>query len=91
MMLVSVPEMYRANFGTGWKTQTILYKSKTNPNDRIEYQVEAMGAFGSEERIVRLKKWWIFDSVYDIDTNTINKSDWIEVNEYVNELEIKGG
>jgi hypothetical protein len=82
---------YNLLWGSGWKTQEILYKSKTNPKDRIEYQMQDMGAFGYDERIVRVKEGWLFDSVYPIDTSKINKSDWIEVNEYVNELGIKGG
>jgi hypothetical protein len=81
----------RILWGSGWKTQDILYRNKKNENERIEYQMEDMGAFGYNQRIVRVKKGWLFDSVYPLDTNLINKSDWIQVNEYVNELRIKGG
>ena len=49
------------------------------------------GAFGYNRRIVKVSKGLIFNSTESIDTSIIDKSKWNRVDEYVNELGLKGG
>ncbi len=77
---------------SSWKTQEILYRSRTHKNHRIELQMRDIGAFGYHRRIVEVKPFLFFDLPSEIDTAGINKKkNWYRVDEYVNELELKGG
>jgi hypothetical protein len=74
-----------------WKTQEIIYRHLTDSNCRIEYQLQGMGALGYNSRIVKVETVLFLDFAEEIDTSRIDKSDWQRVDEYINELELKGG
>lgn len=76
---------------SSYKTQTIIYRSKRNPNIRIEFQMQDIGAFGYKRRIVKISPGYFFDSVQDIDLIDFDTLEWMKVNEDVNELKLKGG
>ncbi len=76
---------------SSWKTQEVLYRSRSNKNRRIEFQMRDLGALGYRRRIVEVKTFFFFNLPSEIDTARINKKDWYRVNEYVDELEMKGG
>ncbi|MFN3405871.1 MAG: hypothetical protein ACK40G_17385 [Cytophagaceae bacterium] len=79
-------------WGGGYKTQDILFRNKRFSNIRIEFQMEDIGAFGYNRRTVKvvqltpLLRWTTYTEIDKIDMN-----EWIKVDEYVNELELKGG
>lgn len=79
------------HLGSPYKTQEIIYRNKLNKNITIEYQMQDSGAFGYNRRIVKVSKGLIFNSTESIDTSIIDKSKWDRVDEYVNELGLKGG
>lgn len=79
------------NLGTSYKTQEIIFRNNSDKHLLIEYQMQDLGAFGYNRRIVKVSKGLIFDSTEEIDTSKIDKSRWDKVDEYVNELELKGG
>jgi hypothetical protein len=74
-----------------YKTPKIIYRNKKNTNITIEFQMQDSGALGYNRRIVKVTKGIIFNSTEKIDTAQIDKTKWILVNEYVNEMGIKGG
>jgi hypothetical protein len=74
-----------------WKTQDIVYRHLKNKNCRIEYQMQDVGAFGYNKRIVKVETFLFIDFTEEIDTTYLDKSHWQRVEEYVNELELKGG
>ncbi len=80
------------SWGSGYKTQDIIYRQKGNTDNRIEYQMEDIGALGYNRRTVKiiqltpLLQWITTTDTDDIDTNV-----WTKVDEYVNELGLKGG
>jgi hypothetical protein len=76
---------------SSWKTQEVLYRSRSHKDHRIEFQMRDIGALGYRRRIVEVKPFLFFDLPSEIDTAGINKKDWYRVDEYVNELEMKGG
>lgn len=79
-------------WGGGFKTQDILFRSKKFSNITVEFQMEDIGAFGYNRRTVRviqltpMLKWTTFIEIDKIDLN-----EWMKVDEYVNELGLKGG
>jgi hypothetical protein len=73
-----------------YKTQTVMYRSKTNPDIRIEFQMQDIGAFGYNERIIKISPGYFFDSTQEIDVKEIDTLNWAKVDEYVNELGLKG-
>ncbi len=75
--------------GSGWKTQNILFRNKENSKIRIEFQMEDVGAFGYQRRIVKVEPGLLFDSIDRIDTISLNKADWKQVDELVNEMNLK--
>lgn len=76
-------------FGSGYKTQEVIYRYKENPNIRIEFQMEDMGAFGYNRRIVKVTPILFFNNTAKIDTTQIDQSKWSRVDEYVNKLGLK--
>ena len=74
-----------------FKTQEIIYRNKENKNVTIEFQLQDIGAFGYNRRIVKVTGGVISNSIEKIDTATIDKTKWDLVNEDVNELNLKGG
>lgn len=74
-----------------WKTQTILYRSKENRDHFIAFQLQDKGALGYNRRRVKIKRINGFlNLVTDYDSDSAPK-DWIEVNENINEVGLKGG
>lgn len=74
-----------------WKTQEIVYRHRTDRSCRIEYQMQDVGAFGYNRRVVKVEPFLFIDLAEEVDTTQLSKSDWQRVNEYVNELRLKGG
>ena len=95
LFIVSVLIKFLADtfsFGSGYKTQDILYRQEDNPNNRIEYVWEDIGAFGynkTYQKVIRITP--LFEWRTNTNTSNLDKSSWKEVNEYVNELGLKGG
>lgn len=76
---------------TSPKTQSIDYRSKLNPDHRIEFQMRPTG-LGYQRRYVVVKPVLPFlNWVTRIKRGTVDESKWIKVDEYVNELNLKGG
>lgn len=79
--------------GNHYKTQTILYRQNGHPNNRIENQWSDVGAFGYNRRTVKiiqvtpLLQW----TTEFADETEITQGSWTRVDEYVNELGLKGG
>ena len=74
-----------------WKTQEVIYRHRTDKNCRIEYQMQDIGVFGYNRRIVKVEPFLFIDLAEEVDTSQLSESDWQRVNEYVNELRLKGG
>ena len=75
-------------FSVGFLTITndiLLYKHKTNPTTTIMTQTIGQGALGADgHRTVKLEPFFNFwNKTTIIDTTTIDKSEWIFVNEKI--------
>lgn len=80
------------SWGGTYKTQFITHRSKLDPDYRIESQMMDMGALGYRKRIVKVKDFtFLFKWVTPIGNEMIDPTLWTEVNEYVNELDLKRG
>jgi hypothetical protein len=89
-VLVRISEVI--HFGTGFKTQTVLYRMKSNPERRIEFQMEDVGALGYNRRTVEITPcFYFFSSWREVDENAVDTTKWRYVNEAVNEIGLKGG
>lgn len=80
------------SFGSGYKTQDILYRQINNSSIRVEYVWEDIGALGynkTYQKVIPITP--LFEWRTTIDPSNLDKSSWKEVNEYVNELGLKGG
>lgn len=73
-----------------WKTQEIVYRHRMDRSCRIEYQMQDVGAFGYNRRVVKVESFLFIDFAEEVDTTQLSKSDWQRVDEYVNELGLKG-
>lgn len=74
-----------------WKTQVIFYRNSKHPQQTIEYRMRSKYGYAYEKQIVRKKKLLPFmDDIIAVDTNTIDKSKWIRVNENINEMMFPG-
>ncbi|MBD0255670.1 MAG: hypothetical protein ICV83_08115 [Cytophagales bacterium] len=73
-----------------WKTQEVCYRSRREKDHRIEFQMKDIGALGYKQRIVEVKPFLWFNIISETDTSALDKQDWDRVDEYVNELELKG-
>ena len=62
-----------------------------NDQHRIEFQMQDVGAFGYNRRIVEVETFLFIDFAEEIDTSQIDKSEWQRVDEYINEIGFKGG
>jgi len=74
-----------------YKTQTIIYIHKNNPELSIEFQMKDIGALGYKRRVIKRDKSLFFERKTEIDTAKIDLSNWRKVNIYKNELNLKGG
>lgn len=77
--------------GGKWRTQAILFENKYNPEIRIEFQMQDVGALGYNRRIVLISPQAESYSIEYIDTGKVDKGEWIFVNKDINELGLKGG
>lgn len=75
-------------WGGDWKTQTILYRNKSNDKKTIEFQMRGdRFSFGYKKRVInRLKLFPSIDWTTDIDTSKIDHKQWKKINQYVNEM-----
>lgn len=74
-----------------WKTQVILYRNSKHPQQTIEYRMRSKYGYAYEKQIVLKKKLLPYmDDISVVDTNTIDRSKWIRVNENVNEMMFPG-
>ena len=74
--------MFSVGFG-GWTNEMILYRNKTNKNISINQQIFDVGALGyGGHRTAELTPFLkYFQIIKQIDTNKIDKTIWIFVNE----------
>lgn len=74
---------------SSYKTQTIIYVHKNNPELSIEFQMKDIGALGYKRRIIKRNKKLFFKQETIIDTTKIDLSKWEKVNIYKNELNLR--
>lgn len=79
------------NLFSSYKTQTIIYIHKNNPELTIEFQMKDIGALGYKRRIIKRNKKTFFNQEIAIDTTKIDLSKWRKVDIDKNELNLKGG
>ena len=77
------------NIFSSYKTQTILYVHKNNPELSIEFQMKDIGALGYKRRIIKRNKKLYFKQEIVIDTTKIDMSKWRKVNIDKNKLNLK--
>lgn len=77
------------HIGSPYKTQSILFKNKKDPNINIVFQMQDSGALGYNRRMVKIEKGIIWDSYSDFDTIGIDTTQWKKVDIFVNELGLK--
>lgn len=53
--------------------------------------MQDIGARGYHKRMVKVEPGILWDTVSPVDINTLDKTRWRKVDEYVNELGLKGG
>ncbi|MBL3655160.1 hypothetical protein [Fulvivirga sediminis] len=73
-----------------WKSQKIIYRHRLDQQHRIEFQMQDVGALGYNRRIVEIKPFLFFHLTEEIDTSNIDKNEWLQVDEEINEIEFKG-
>lgn len=73
-----------------WKTQTILYQNTADNNKTINAQMRANRfQFGYNNRVIEIKELAPFIQwTTDVDTLTIDRSQWKKVNIRINELNL---
>ena len=73
-----------------WKTQDILYQNKQLTSEKVEFQMQDVGARGYNKRTVEVMYLTdLFMIVSPLDKNIDKRAGWIKVDENVNELELK--
>ncbi len=78
------------NWGGGFKTQELLYTSKGNPSQSIEFQMKDLGAFGYARRTVEIEPCcFFFRKVRLVDEEKVDKTQWKYIGKDVNELGLK--
>ena len=77
-------------WGADWKTQTIIYESRNNRSQAIEFQMRGdRFAFGYKKRVVKREKLMPFvDYITDVDTIALNGSDWHRIDKNINQLNL---
>lgn len=77
-------------FGSGWKTQEIVYRKVSSPEDVIVLQMEDAGVLGYNKRFVKvIKATPLFFWVTEL-KKAEDQDGWVRVDEYVNELGLQG-
>ncbi len=77
------------NMLSSYKTQTILYVHKNNPELSIEFQMKNIGALGYKRRVVKRNKKLFFKQETVVDTTKMDLSKWKKVNIDKNEMNLK--
>lgn len=75
---------------SSWSTQTVLYQNQHLSFKKVEFQMQDKGALGYNRRIVEvtyLTDWFMI--VTPPDEKLDERSDWIKVDQNVNELGLK--
>lgn len=73
-----------------WQTQTVLYKKRNSGFQKVEFQMQDVGALGYNRRTVKvfyLTPFFIITSA--VPSHIENDTAWENVNEDVNELQLK--
>lgn len=75
---------------TGWQTYIVFYKHKNKNCKTIEFQMQDTGDLGFNKREVEVSYLTpLFIITREISPNIDHDSDWIEVNENINESGLK--
>ncbi len=70
-----------------FKTQSIYYVNIKNPNQKVEYQMQDMGAFGYNKRYVEATNYFgLFMKIKLIEQIEYDESEWKKVDINLNEL-----
>lgn len=79
------------SWGGDWKTQTLLYRNKVNPQQTINYQLRGdRFAFGYKKRVVSIYHLAPFmEWTTDVDTMHLDKTKWKKLNLQLNEMKLK--
>ena len=75
-----------------WKTQTILLVDKNWNNHKVEFQLKDIGAFGYSKRTVEVvyySKYFYVAKSSNYETKNNLGTEWIKVDETLNEMELK--
>lgn len=77
-------------FGSGWKTQEIVYRKVSSPGDVVVLQMEDAGILGYNKRYAKVIKvtplfFWVTEL-----KKVEDEEGWVRVDEYVNELGLQG-
>ena len=73
-----------------WKTQDILYQNGHLSFKTVEFQMQDVGAFGYNKRTVEvLYLTPLFMITYQVPYDIEKRVEWVQVDKYVNELELK--
>ena len=69
--------------GSGWQTKQVLYRQINNPQNRIVFQEEQLGTFGTNHRVIKVINITpLF--VWNIPMKNVQAdSTWLEVNEQI--------
>lgn len=77
-------------FREPFRTQTILFRDKADTDHRVEYQMQDVGALGFNKQIVEVRPFlFVFETSIPFDSTAHSSTDWIRVDEEVNELGIR--
>ena len=81
----------RFMYSTGaWHTQTILYQNGHSNFKKIEFQMQDVGSFGYNKRTVEvLYLTPLLMITNDVPGDIEKKKEWIKVDKFINELNLK--
>ncbi len=74
---------------SAWKTQKIIYKNKSLNFNKVEFQIQDVGALGYNKRTVEVIYLTnLFMIVNNVENNIYNKPKWIKIDKKTNELKL---
>lgn len=77
-------------FRQPFRTQTIIFRDKSDPEHRVEFQMQDVGALGYNKQLVEVRPLlFFFETTSPIDTTAPSNTTWVRVDEFVNEMGIK--
>ncbi len=78
------------NATSSWKTQTIVYEHSHSNFLKIEFQMQDVGAFGYNKRIVKVRYLTsLFMLVSEVEKDIDQKTEWVKIDKEINELGLK--